>query len=403
MDQVKQLVGLNSSTAEAVSGSNQIGNCATNPQHSPKARYSNEFINNRINHDLGSPIDHRSTNIITCTATIEGETPSSTSKAQFTRGHRRRSTHVTRRDLEKFQTEVLGVENHANYYEEDDSSAPLDISDPEFDRLNLAFEQTSVSMNGMPGNQGGLFPGSYTPDSSPGTPNMANMPRQAMSPALPVPGSQMHGGAMAAINGNIALNAGHQMDLHHLYDMVLELSEVLKNNREVTKNIVSSAEEIMTNVDGLVATRISELERALAKEKRQVEHLKNEQIENTRLIGDYETAVGTMVEQVRNYCQNNNMHYLSLKGHYNNLLQAERDAHLESRLDRDYWHAQTMKCAEMIRTAHRLRSEEEDVPIRIVTGLQNEVRAYRNALGMEVENPEDEYGWEILKDIPQAE
>lgn len=35
------------------------------------------------------------------------------------------------------------------------------------------------------------------------------------------------------------------MDLHHLYEMVLELSEVLKNNREVTKSIVSSAEEIM--------------------------------------------------------------------------------------------------------------------------------------------------------------
>ena len=41
------------------------------------------------------------------------------------------------------------------------------------------------------------------------------------------------------------MNAGHQMDLHHLYDMVLELSDVLKNNREMTKSIVTSAEEIM--------------------------------------------------------------------------------------------------------------------------------------------------------------
>lgn len=58
---------------------------------------------------------------------------------------------------------------------------------------------------------------------------------------------------MAVMNGNGPMNAGHQMDLHHLYDMVLELSDVLKNNREVTKNIVSSAEEIMVR---LVTTSI---------------------------------------------------------------------------------------------------------------------------------------------------
>lgn len=62
-----------------------------------------------------------------------------------------------------------------------------------------------------------------------------------------------------------------------------------------------------------------------------------------------------------------------------------------------------MKCAEMIRTAHRLRSEEEELPIRIIMGLQNEVRAYRNALGMEAERPDEEYGWEILKDVPTVE
>ena len=150
------------------------------------------------------------------------------------------------------------------------------------------------------------------------------------------------------------------------------------------------------------AARIAELERALAKERRLVEVLKREQVENTKLIGEFETAMGTMVEQIRNYCQNNNMQYLAQKRHYNNLLQAERDAHLESRLDRDYWHAQTMRCAEMIRTAYRLRCEEEDLPTRIISGLQNEVRAYRNALGMDPEKPEEEFGWEYLKDLPPS-
>lgn len=134
-----------------------------------------------------------------------------------------------------------------------------------------------------------------------------------------------------------------------------------------------------------------------------VEELKQERHENAKLIGEYEAGVGTMVEQIRNYCQNNNMHYFYQKNHYNNLLQAERDAHLDSRLDRDYWHAQTMRCAEMIRTAHRLRSEEDQLPVRVVAGLQNEVRAYRHALGMEPERAEDEYGWEILRDVSSPE
>lgn len=151
------------------------------------------------------------------------------------------------------------------------------------------------------------------------------------------------------------------------------------------------------------AARIAELERALAKEKLLSADHKHHREENMKMIREFETAVGVMVEQIRNYCQNNNMHYLAQKKHYNNLLQAERDAHLESRLDRDYWHAQTMKCAEMIRTAYRLKCEEDDVPTRVISGLQNEVRAYRFALGMEPEKPEEEYGWEYLKTIPGLE
>ncbi|KAF7713597.1 Uncharacterized protein PECH_002534 [Penicillium ucsense] len=352
-------------------------------------------------------------------ANIEGSDPTSSSKAPFTRGHRRRSTHVTRRDLEKFQQEVLGVENTATWYDEENgSSRPIDPFDPQLEALNRAFEAADMSMSsGAGGLPAGNVPNSglytnYTENSP--TPGMGSMSRRPSSPAHPHPGPQVNGGGPGA--GGMPMNAGHQMDLHHLYEMVLELSEVLKNNREVTKSIVSSAEEIMKHgtsedastalrqVNGeITAARISELERALAKEKRLNEVLKHEQAENVKLIGDYETSVGLMVEQIRNYCQNNNMHYLYQKRHYNSLLQAERDAHLDSRLDRDYWHTQTMRCAQMIRTASRLRSEEEELPIRIVAGLQNEVRAYRNALGMEPEKPEQEYGWEILKDVPGLE
>jgi hypothetical protein len=84
---------------------------------------------------------------------------------------------------------------------------------------------------------------------------------------------------------------------------------------------------------------------------------------------------------------------------YNKLLQDEKDAHLATRLEKDDWHAKFMRSVHMLKTAYKLRCEEEELSIRIVAGLQNEVRGYRAALGMEPERFEDEYGYEILKDV----
>lgn len=84
---------------------------------------------------------------------------------------------------------------------------------------------------------------------------------------------------------------------------------------------------------------------------------------------------------------------------YNQLLQDEKDAHLITRLEKDDWHNKFMQSIEMLRTAYKLRCEEEEVPIRVVAGLQNEIRSYRNALGMEPERFEDETGHEILKHV----
>lgn len=147
------------------------------------------------------------------------------------------------------------------------------------------------------------------------------------------------------------------------------------------------------------AARIADLERQLAREQNKVRVIIREQKENTKLIGEYETAVGSIVEMVRNYSFNNKNEKTAISLHYNKLLQEEKDAHLAARLEKDDWHAKFMRSVEMLREAYKIRCEEEDVPVRVVSGLQNEVRAYRNALGMEPEKAEDEYGYEILKDV----
>jgi len=148
-----------------------------------------------------------------------------------------------------------------------------------------------------------------------------------------------------------------------------------------------------------VAARIVDLQRQLSSEQTKVRVLTREQRENIKLIGEYETAVGNIVEMVRNYSYNNKMEQTAIRKHYNQLLQAEKDAHLEARLEKDDWHAKFMRSCEMLRTAYRLRCEEEDAPLRIIAGLQNEVRSLRNALGMEPEKFEDEFGYQLLKDV----
>ncbi|KAL8645485.1 MAG: hypothetical protein Q9226_007281 [Calogaya cf. arnoldii] len=231
------------------------------------------------------------------------------------------------------------------------------------------------------------------------------------------PAQQVNGnaGPMNGMNLNMPMNAGHQMDVSMLYQKILELSDMLKENREQTQAIVAGAEELATRAAAngaaptlqeanaeISSSRIAELEQQLAHEQNWNRSVMREQKENTRLIGEYETAVGNIVEMVRNYSYNNKQERSSLSLHYNKLLQDEKDAHLAARLEKDDWHARFMRSVEMLREAYKLRCEEEEMPIRIVSGLQNEVRAYRNALGMEPEKEEEEYGWELLKDAPDA-
>lgn len=146
--------------------------------------------------------------------------------------------------------------------------------------------------------------------------------------------------------------------------------------------------------------RMREIERELAKAKQVIDIYKDEQKENTNLIAMYEDALGTATEQIRNYCGGIEERFLAQRRHYNDLLQQEKDDHLKSRLDRDHWHAQTRRVAEMIRTAYRLRCDEWCEEYTIISALQAEVRCYRRLLGMDAERLEDETGWPYLKDLP---
>lgn len=107
-----------------------------------------------------------------------------------------------------------------------------------------------------------------------------------------------------------------------------------------------------------------------------------------------------MTTQIREYCTNNNLNYLAQTRHYNSLLQKEKDEHLQSRLEKDEWHAKCMRVCGMILHAKKLRDDEFGDEIRVISGLQSEVRILRNVIGLEKQKPEEETGWEYLKEVP---
>ena len=143
-----------------------------------------------------------------------------------------------------------------------------------------------------------------------------------------------------------------------------------------------------------------DLDRKLASEQHKVRVLKQEQGENIELIAKWEHEVGELLRRVRDHTFDNKMEQISIARHYNKLLQEEKDAHLAARMEKDDWHAKFIRAVGMLREAYRLRCDEDQQPMRVISGLQNEVRAYRNALGMEAEKPERECGWAYLKEIP---
>lgn len=127
--------------------------------------------------------------------------------------------------------------------------------------------------------------------------------------------------------------------------------------------------------------------------------LLREQRENGKLIGEYEQALEKVVAMLRDFAHNKEIEKCNLAKQYLSTLQAERDEHLTTRLEKDAANSVIFKLMAQMRHAHRLAVEESCPEIEVVSGLQNEVRSLRNALGLPKEKFEEETGYTILKDV----
>lgn len=154
------------------------------------------------------------------------------------RRHRRSRGRFDIEEANKLRTIIQGLSEVLNDPKDFDDPNDFSILDRDFERLKQQLSEVpEISLTGRTM--------SSFMDNSPNPSPLGSMSRQS-----PVPSNSMGqvngGGAIAGAMANgLPMNAGHQMDLNHLYEMVVELSDVLKHNREMTRGIITSAEEIM--------------------------------------------------------------------------------------------------------------------------------------------------------------
>lgn len=122
--------------------------------------------------------------------------------------------------------------------------------------MSLNNANSHVNSNANTGVNNNNYPFLESP--GPGN-NLGAGPRSAPSPMASQPPLQVNGnGNGAGINGmgvGIPMNAGQQMDVNLLYQKVMELSEVLKENREKTQGIVAGAEELAVGLQSFFPLR----------------------------------------------------------------------------------------------------------------------------------------------------
>jgi hypothetical protein len=232
--------------------------------------------------------------------------------------------------------------------------------------------------------------------------------------------SQLPGSANGAPNGAMPVampvNAGQQLDLHLVLQRVLELSDILHDNRARTQSLVATASEITARAaavtqsgspaddpehasDPANAKQIAELTQRTQVLQRTVRIYAREQRENARLLGEYETAVGHLTALVRDLGAKKDAQRTAAARTANGTLQTERDAHLATRQERDAWEARFWRAVGMMREAHHRLCDEEGGETSVVRELQGEVRALRQVIGLPAQRPEEETGWRALKDM----
>ncbi|KAI9802708.1 MAG: hypothetical protein M1825_002730 [Sarcosagium campestre] len=218
-----------------------------------------------------------------------------------------------------------------------------------------------------------------------------------------VPGTNGHPLGGAGVNV-FPTAAGHQMDLNHLWQQVQELSGLLAQNRESTRGIVRSVDEVrnralrnggmdMGEIAGALDGQVNGVSPPRSAEELQAHvqaltesnaTLEGENAELSTLLETYEASLARVLDQVRVYAHDHTLATLAIHKSYTQQLAAERLTNVELRQDYGELQARLGVLAATVREG--LKWEDDGIrEVESWAELSNENRALRRALGLPIE------------------
>lgn len=235
-------------------------------------------------------------------------------------------------------------------------------------------------------------------------------------PPLSIPGGLPH--------------AGHQQDLNYVMNLLNQLSEQVRQNREQTEHIVAGVRQMHDRHDPVLTSSIqddspatngdSTTDSAPSSSQQQPQQLQSQTHSDLLArIADLESQVSTLTtsheralasatswEQIATHYESIQSHIntklrdytsscqdamFSWHHHYLSLLQKERDANFAIRIAHTKWQEALIKVLEYNREALKGRSAELEPYERERAELRTQNRCYRRLLGLSVaEDEEDE-------------
>ncbi|KAF2748583.1 hypothetical protein M011DRAFT_466382 [Sporormia fimetaria CBS 119925] len=233
----------------------------------------------------------------------------------------------------------------------------------------------------------------------------SNMPRQAPSPSAPTgPNGNpnaTNGAGVPLVNG--LPSGGLQTDMNHLWTVVQHLSQLLEENRAQAAAVQSGVQALaLRGVDegagsgGAVGSSregegeegsngvpspLQTLTTQLTTAQSRILALNTTNTALRDLLTDYENAITLLLDKLRPYAYNQTQTVLSLHKHYQELLDKERSAAMQVRLEHADWQAGLGRVAEYARAA-LANQNEADLPLRKeIKELKEENRVLRRLAG----------------------
>ena len=129
----------------------------------------------------------------------------------------------------------------------------------------------------------------------------------------------------------------------------------------------------------------------------QLSSAQNEVNECQSLVIDYETTLANLMDKLRSYAYDHATTIVDTHKHYAGLIEKEREANLQLRLEHGEWQAGLGRATEWARRALRARGEEIAPMQRRMREVKAENRVLRRLVGWSVEPDSDDEGDEERK------